>query len=93
MFETVDTVKIATKLNKELIKIGRQNPLPVLVQVNTSGEASKSGVADSDVPSLVNFIRSDCPSLRFQGLMSMGALNDLEGFRSMARLRESLLSE
>ena len=31
MLETLDTAKLAEKLNKELGKAGRTNPLPVLV--------------------------------------------------------------
>ena len=50
LFETLDTAKLATKLNKEAGKVGRESPLPVLVQVNTSGEATKSGVASDEVP-------------------------------------------
>ena len=92
LFETLDTVKLATKLNKELSLLSRPTPLSVLVQVNTSGEASKSGITKEEVPSLVSFIQEDCPLLRFAGLMAMGALNDVEGFRVMATLRDSLVS-
>jgi uncharacterized pyridoxal phosphate-containing UPF0001 family protein len=63
-----------------------------LVQVHTGDETTKSGVIQEEVPSLVSFIQRDCPQLRFTGLMAMGALNDIEGFRIMARLRDSLLS-
>lgn len=31
--------------------------------------------------------------LHFAGLMSMGALHDIEGFKTMAALRESLVNE
>lgn len=93
LFETLDTAKLAAKLNKELGKAGRPDPLPVLVQVNTSGEASKSGVTTEEVPELVNYIRNDCPLLRFNGLMAMGAINDIEGFQQMARLRDSLATD
>ena len=50
MLETLDTAKLAEKINKELGKTGRTDPLPVLVQVNTSGEASKNGVSQEEVP-------------------------------------------
>ena len=92
LFETLDTQKLATKLNKELAKLNRTNPLPVLVQVNTSGEATKNGVPAEQVSDLVTFIRTDCPLLRFKGLMAMGALNDIEGFRAMSTLRDALVS-
>ena len=93
LFETVDSEKLAGKLNKELTKLGRTSPLSVLVQVNTSGETTKAGVTTEQVPSLVSYIRTDCPMLRFNGLMAMGALNDVEGFRAMAALKTSLVTE
>lgn len=40
MVETVDREKIATALEKEIVKSGRKIPLNVMVQVNTSGEES-----------------------------------------------------
>ncbi|KAI3992739.1 hypothetical protein MKX01_021700 [Papaver californicum] len=47
MFESVDNEKIANHLDRFIGNAGRE-PLKVLVQVNTSGEASKSGVDPSD---------------------------------------------
>lgn len=41
----------------------------------------------------MNYIRADCPLLRFSGLMSMGALHDIEGFKTMAALRDSLITD
>ena len=41
MLETVDTKKLANKLNNAVESIGRQ-PLSVMVQVNTSGEECES---------------------------------------------------
>jgi pyridoxal phosphate enzyme (YggS family) len=45
-------------------------PLNVLIQVNVSGEESKSGVAPQEVPSLAQAI-SALPSLRLRGLMAI----------------------
>ena len=91
MIETVDSIKLATKLNKEIGKTERKTPLPVLVQVHTGGEASKHGIEPEEVPSLITHIRQDCPLLQFSGLMSMGLLHDVEGFKTMAKLRQELL--
>ena len=44
LVETVDSVKLANTLNKELVKLERKEPLPILVQVLTGGEDSKFGV-------------------------------------------------
>lgn len=49
-------------------------PLGVHVQVNTSGEESKSGVAPSDAAKLCSYIRDSCPHLQLRGLMTIGAI-------------------
>lgn len=48
--------------------------LRVYVQVNTSGEASKSGVEPGAAPALCRFIRDQCPRLKLQGIMTIGAI-------------------
>lgn len=53
------------------------DPLRVFIQVNTSGEESKSGISPSSpaLVSLARFIRSSaCPTLHLQGLMTIGAI-------------------
>ena len=50
-------------------------PLHVHVQVNTSGEASKSGCAPGDETlALCRAVERECPSLRLLGLMTIGAI-------------------
>jgi uncharacterized pyridoxal phosphate-containing UPF0001 family protein len=44
MVETIDSHKLATKLNKELDKAKVESPLKVLIQVQTGGELTKFGV-------------------------------------------------
>ena len=44
-----------------------------------------------EVPTLINHIKNDCPKLQFTGLMSMGLLHDIEGFKTMASMRMDLL--
>ena len=52
-----------------------QDRLRVFVQVNTSGEDSKSGVAPGTATlDLCRHIRERCPHLQLQGLMTIGAL-------------------
>ena len=48
--------------------------LRIMVQVNTSGEESKSGVEPGDTLELCKHIREKCPNLRLQGLMTIGAI-------------------
>ena len=53
---------------------GFEEKLRVLVQVNTSGEESKSGVEPQDAVELCRHIRDSCPHLRLSGLMTIGAI-------------------
>lgn len=70
--ETIDTVKLANKLNSAIENIGR-SPLDVFVQVNTSGEESKYGVEPGEqCTSLCRHIATACPNLRLAGLMTIG---------------------
>ncbi|KAI9794334.1 MAG: hypothetical protein M1835_006636 [Candelina submexicana] len=78
--ESVDTAKKADQLEKgraafvEKSKDEVKEKLRVFVQVNTSGEENKSGVEPGDALGLCKHIRSDCPHLQLQGLMTIGAI-------------------
>ena len=48
--------------------------LGVHVQINTSSEASKSGVEPSSTFELCRHIQTNCPHLRLLGLMTIGAI-------------------
>ncbi|KAL8172491.1 hypothetical protein V2J09_024295 [Rumex salicifolius] len=71
MVEGVDNVKIANHLDRAVSSLGRK-PLKVLVQVNTSGETSKSGVDPPRCVELAKHIKIGCPNLEFSGLMTIG---------------------
>lgn len=59
-----------------MIKAEPSTPkINIHVQVNTSGEESKSGCAPGDeVVSLCRSIVNDCPNLHLVGLMTIGAI-------------------
>jgi hypothetical protein len=76
--ETVDRQKTASALSKAVEAAGRASPLRVLVQVNTSGEESKSGCAPDEAPDLAAFVVEECPQLELAGLMTIGAPDDSE---------------
>jgi len=65
---TVDSEKLARRLSGQ--RSGNLPPLNVLVQVNISGEASKSGVAPDATADLLKMI-SSLPRLRLRGLMAI----------------------
>ena len=72
--------------HSQIEKEGMEERLRVFIQVNTSGEESKSGLGplsttsspspeSSNLVSLARYISSaDCPNLHLQGLMTIGAL-------------------
>ncbi|XP_061363917.1 uncharacterized protein LOC133307423 isoform X3 [Gastrolobium bilobum] len=74
MVEGVDNQKMANHLDRAVSTLGR-NPLKVLVQVNTSGEESKSGIDPSNCVELAKHVKLSCPNLEFSGLMTIGMLD------------------
>ncbi|XP_021905957.1 pyridoxal phosphate homeostasis protein-like [Carica papaya] len=89
MVEGVDNAKVATHLDRAVSNLGRK-PLKVLVQVNTSGEASKSGVDPSDCVELAKYVKLQCPNLDFSGLMTIGMpdySSTPENFRTLSNCR------
>ena len=83
--QTVTSAKAATALDRAL-PAERTAPLNVLLQVNTSGEDAKSGLAPlvpapepqqhqgSELVTLAKHIITTCPRLRLRGLMTIGSL-------------------
>ena len=65
---TIDRLKIAQRLAGQ--RPPQLPPLQVCLQVNVSGEASKSGVAPAEVPALARAVAA-LPRLRLRGLMSI----------------------
>jgi len=66
--QTVASEKIARRLSEQ--RPASLPPLNVLIQVNASGEATKSGVRTEEVASLAEKIRS-LKGLRLRGLMAV----------------------
>lgn len=79
--ETVDSAKLARLLNAGAAEAERAVRLRVMVQVNTSGEASKAGVAPSDCVAVCRAVAEECPALELAGLMTIGA-PDYSGCRT-----------
>ena len=83
--ESVDTSKKADQLEKGRGLLCEQSPeyahvpLRVFVQVNTSGEEGKSGVEPSHATELCKHVREQCPHLKLQGVMTIGAIARSKG--------------
>ncbi len=67
VIHSVDSVELAERLERICIEEARDG-LSVFVQVDLAGEETKSGIAESDLPELVVYLRT-CKRLRFDGLM------------------------
>ena len=92
LLHSVDTVRLAERLDR-FVPAGAA-PLPVLVQVNTSGEVAKSGTSPGEAPEAVHRI-TELPGLSVRGLMTMAPFTDRErvlrdAFRALRRLHEEL---
>ncbi|XP_045475570.1 pyridoxal phosphate homeostasis protein [Harmonia axyridis] len=73
IIETVDSQKLARKLNNSCTSSGEGNSkLRVFIQVNTSGEKEKSGCIPNDIIDMVSFVKNECPNLQIDGLMTIG---------------------
>ncbi|MGR8946566.1 MAG: YggS family pyridoxal phosphate-dependent enzyme [Gammaproteobacteria bacterium] len=67
---TIDRLKIAERLNAA--RGPETKPLNVCIQVNISGESSKSGIAPSELRGFRESFR-DFPNLKLRGLMALPA--------------------
>ena len=65
---TVDRLKIAQRLSEQ--RPPELGPLNICLQVNISGEASKSGATPEDLPALAREV-AQLPNLRLRGLMAI----------------------
>ncbi|NMX90003.1 MULTISPECIES: YggS family pyridoxal phosphate-dependent enzyme [unclassified Pseudomonas] len=65
---SVDRLKIAQRLSEQ--RPADLPPLNICIQVNVSGEASKSGCTPADLPALAEAIQT-LPRLKLRGLMAI----------------------
>lgn len=88
--QTIDREKIANRLSDH--RPVHRPPLNVLIQVNVSGEASKSGVAIEEVTRLAEAVAA-LPRLRLRGLMTIPRPGDTMGFTRMKQLYDALCGQ
>jgi pyridoxal phosphate enzyme (YggS family) len=93
--QSVDSLRLAEALSMRAHQMGRT--LPILLEVNVAGEASKAGLAPDTVVDVARAI-SALPHLRLDGLMTVAPLVDASEavrpiFRQMRALRETLRAE
>lgn len=85
---TLDSIELAERLERICIEENRAS-LSVLAQIDLANEATKNGLKEEDLPSLIEFL-NNCERLKFDGLMIIPPFyEDVEKVRPyFRRLRE-----
>jgi len=89
VIESVDSLDLARMLDRILAETNAV-PYVIYLEVNMSGEASKSGMAPNDAERILDQICDYCPHLSVDGLMTIGPnVDDADSVRrSFVNLRE-----
>lgn len=92
--ESVSTLKLALKLNRAVETLNgdaeENRKLGIYLQINTSGEESKSGLPPSELCEMAKKISEECPWLSIDGLMTIGATGDSSCFDTLVQCREQM---
>ena len=93
---SVDSVKLADRINFIADEIGASPR--ILLEVNVSGEKSKSGMKPDDVEPTLRHIIDNCPRITIEGLMTMAPFSDNPEdarpyFRALRELRDEMESK
>jgi pyridoxal phosphate enzyme (YggS family) len=76
LLHSLDSARLADAVNS--VGIAAAQPVDVLMQVNTSGEASKGGYEPSELAGEADRLR-EMPGLRVRGVMTMAPLDAQQG--------------
>jgi pyridoxal phosphate enzyme (YggS family) len=93
--QSLDSGRLAEELSKRATRAARE--IPCLVEVNTSGDAAKYGVAPEDAAGLLLRCR-EFPGLSPHGLMTIGPLKGgpegaRRAFRALREVRDAAVGE
>jgi pyridoxal phosphate enzyme (YggS family) len=92
LIHSIDSKRLAEEISHQAAKAGRT--VDILVEVNTSGEQTKFGVAPEETPTLVRELK-DLPYVHVAGLMTIGPFlpnpeDSRPAFRALRQLRDHL---
>ena len=90
---SVDSLKLVDRIESVAREIGAQPR--ILLEVNVSGEKSKSGMRPDEVEPVLRHIASSCRRITVEGLMTMAPFSDNPEdsrpyFRQLRELRDAL---
>ncbi len=93
VIESVDSVALATRLDRLAGEIRPSRPLPVLLQVNVDADPAKAGFEPADLAEALPALAA-LPNLELRGLMTVGRLAaTAEDARSTFRALRTLAAE
>ncbi|MBI5411843.1 YggS family pyridoxal phosphate-dependent enzyme [Candidatus Peregrinibacteria bacterium] len=95
MIQSVDSLRLVKKIDEECSKIGKT--MPILIEVNTSGEPQKTGADPGETVELIRTI-SGFKAIEIRGLMTLACDSDdpekiRACFRRLRELSEKIKSE
>jgi len=100
MIETIDSESLAKSVNDAVVRKEIEKRLNVMVQINTSGEDSKSGAEPEAGIKLAKYIIEECKQLNLKGLMTIGSFEQStsdsginQDFQTLFNVRERLCME
>lgn len=93
---SVDSIKLVDRINLIAEEIGARPK--ILLEVNVSGEKSKSGMRPEEVPGVIEHILENCPRVSVEGLMTMAPFSPNKEdarpyFRKLRELRDKCEAE
>lgn len=93
--QSLDSADLAIRFERRLAENEPDRVLQVMVQVNVSGESTKSGTAPQETAELVAAVR-ECSHLQLTGLMTIGLNSPDEtavrqGYAQLRQLRDELV--
>lgn len=73
LIESVDSIKLASTINKEAIK--NNKIINILIEVNVVNDSNKTGCSLNDLDSLINYVK-ELSNIKLLGLMAIGPITD-----------------
>lgn len=94
VIQTLDSVELAERLERICLEENRAR-LQVLIEVDLAREATKNGIGEQDLPSLIEYLKT-CERLKLNGLMIVPPyFADIEKvrpyFRKLREMRDEIL--
>ena len=87
VIESVDRIDIVQKISQDA---NVNNKTKVYLEINISGEESKTGCPLNDIDKVINEIIKNKDKLNFVGIMSLGKIGDKKEFEKMIEIKKEI---